>query len=279
MSALLGATDRDRRDEPARHALGALVDVGHEHGEFLGHRAGERRLHRDAERPVLRVGERRQVERLERAILRHDAAGRGRLGRDIHVDRELLDHGVGEIAGPGRGEGELRLALGLDLRGPGDHHRLAGLHGDVLRERPAHVHALGLERDVDVRVGLRGVAHERAEVDGVADAEHPRQRRPDEQRLRREELVQPFADHRVAGDRARLHPPRREVVGHAHLDAGRAVVLGHESRPQQIRFDDLRCRRPWSRAARSSTRCCGSPGASAAGRGRFRPSPVWGARR
>ena len=59
VSALLGATDRDRRDEPARHALGALVDVGHEHGELLGHRAGERRLHRDAERPVLRVGERR----------------------------------------------------------------------------------------------------------------------------------------------------------------------------------------------------------------------------
>src|SRR5204862_4245413 len=122
-----------------RHALGALGDVWDEHGELLGHRPGERRLHRDAERAVLRVGERREIERLERAVLRHDAAGRGRLGRDVHVDRELLYDGVGEIAGAGRGEGEPRISLALDLRGLGDHHRLAVLHGYIYISRHAHV--------------------------------------------------------------------------------------------------------------------------------------------
>ena len=228
--ALLGASHRDRRDEAARHTLGALVDIRHQHPQLVGHRTRQSRLHRHVQSAVLGVRERREVDRLERAVLRHDAAGRGRLGRHIDQHRQLLHDGVREIAGPGRGERDLRGPLGFDLRGPAHDDRLARVDRDGLSGGLGDRDALCLERDVHGGVGLRGVADERTELCGVADAQDPRQRGTEQQRLCREELVGALADHRVAADRARLHAPGGEIVGHLHVDARGAVVLGGDLR-------------------------------------------------
>ena len=207
--ALLGAAHGEGRDEPARYVLGALVDRRCERRELVSHRAGERGLHGHGKRAVRGVGEVREVDRLELAVLRDDPAGRGRLRRHVDEDRQLLLDRIGQVAWPGRCERELRGSLGLDLRGPAHDDRFARVDRHALRERAGHRHAFGFERHVDRGVALRRVAHERAQLDGVADAKHAWQRRPQKERLGREKLVRALAHHRVPADRARLHAPRR----------------------------------------------------------------------
>ena len=119
--ALLGAADREGGDETARDVLGVLPVIGGEVLQLVGHGAAERRLHGHAQRAVLGVGERRQVHRLERAVLGHDAAGGGRLGRHVEGDRHLLLDRVGETAGPHGAEGDLRRPFRLDPRRPAQH--------------------------------------------------------------------------------------------------------------------------------------------------------------
>ena len=179
---------------------------------------------------MLGVGEVRQVHRLELAVTRDDAARRRGLGSHVDRDRQRLLDRVGEATGPGRGEGEPRGPLGLDLRRPADDDRFARVDRHAAREIAGHRHALGPERHVHGRVGLRRVADECAELDRVAHAQRARQCGPQEERLCGEELVGAFADHRVAADGPRLHTPGGEVVGHPHVDARGAVGLRDDLR-------------------------------------------------
>src|SRR5688500_13120289 len=71
------------------------------------------------------------------------------------------------------------------------------------------------------------------------DPQEARQRRAQQQRLRRDELVEPFADHRVAADGARLEAPRRQVVRPRDLDARGAVVLRRDLRAPERRVAEL----------------------------------------
>ena len=196
--------------------------------ELRGEGADERALHGDVEGAALEDGVGGQVDGFGHGLCADDTAGGRGFGGDIEGDGDLLHDGIGEPAAALRGEGELGRTLRDDRGGPFDHRGLA--RGDLRLpgEGALHLDALGLEGDRHIRRLLRGIAHEEAKGRVVAHTEEARKGRPQEQRLRRDELVRPLSDERVAADGAGLEAPGSEVVGHLHIDREGAVVLRDE---------------------------------------------------